>query len=199
MQHAFAERDAQTRTQRHATWRPGSLSTSSASRTRGAASETLADMVEDSRLLLETQLPEGRIRPGHGERCHHFFGSRMRKQLASPSSQSSGMSGSICWVMCFWYQMALPPGMGPVSVCRHCAPIGGLGSHDFFSARMLDAGLEEVVGIERLIHHRGVLAVLPGTHHGGGDVARARTTWRSASPWLIPSGLSHSRCFTSSM
>ena len=41
-------------------------------------------------------------------------GSRIRKQLERPRTHDRSMSGVRWCDMCFWYQIALPPGTGPV-------------------------------------------------------------------------------------
>src|SRR5579862_7191024 len=56
----------------------------------------------------------------------------------------------------------------------HLAPVELAGGDDAFAARMLESGVREVVGVQRLVDHRTITAVLPGAHHGGGDVARPR-------------------------
>ena len=56
----------------------------------------------------------------------------------------------------------------------HGPPVGGLAGHHGVAHGVVQARFGQVVGVEGLVHHRRVGAVLEGPHHRGGDVARAR-------------------------
>ena len=75
--------------------------------------------------------------------------------------------------MCFWYQIARPPGTGPVRLVSDLAPVRLVRREDVIAARMSDTGDFQVVRVEGLIGDGGVGPAAEGTHHRGRDVARA--------------------------
>ena len=68
---------------------------------------------------------------------------------------------------------ACRPATGPSSVAHHVAPVGVAGRDHLRAHWMVGAGGLEVGRVERLVADRAIAAVLPCTHHRGGDVARA--------------------------
>jgi hypothetical protein len=49
--------------------------------------------------------------------------------------------------MCFWYQIDLPPGTGPVSQSATFSQSVLVGGDDLVAGRVVEPGLQEVVGV----------------------------------------------------
>ena len=65
-------------------------------------------------------------------------------------------------------------GHGPDQASRNGRRIRLVRREDLLASRMIDAGRLQVVGIERLVAHRGVGTTPEGTHEGRREVARSR-------------------------
>ena len=75
--------------------------------------------------------------------------------------------------MCFWYQIARPPGTGPVSVAATLRQSDSWCGEDLVAARMRDARDLQVVRVERLVADGRVGPAAEGAQHRRRDVARA--------------------------
>ena len=125
---------------------------------RGGA-EGVAAAAEQVDLLREAEVLQRGL-PAHlgvgGERP--AAGSRIRNAFVSPTASPAPTSGSMWWVMCFWYQTERPSGMGPVSQEDDGPPVVVLRGEDLVTSRMVDARRGQVVGVERLVDDRRCLA-----------------------------------------
>jgi hypothetical protein len=171
-QHALAERDSQLRAQRaQVRFRRAQEIAGVDHRRRLAAA--LGQFVEQASLLRQADIT------GRHRRARFHVGGHDLARIADQQHVGERMDPVVRHPrqQVVAHVLLVPERASPRHRPEQCRDdfrrVGLAGGDHFLARRVVQAGGGEVRGVQRLIAHRAVAAVLPGTHHRGGDVARA--------------------------
>ena len=125
-------------------------------------------------LLGKSDVVRGDIDPGAHVGGHHLAGFPDQHDVRETGDPGSVDAGEQVMGHVLLVDDVDPVGHRTEQRGRHLAPVGLAGTDHLVPAWMIQPGDVEVVGIQRLVDHHRVVAVLPRPHQRGGDVARAR-------------------------